>query len=1087
MKLIALLLVVSCLHINAAVHSQSITLNQRDATLEEALQEIRNQTGYFFWYDHDVLKHCGQVSVHLKNASIEEALNALVRKKPIAWRIVGDQVISLQYVPISEPLNSNPAEVRVKQSEITGRVTDELGAPLPGVSVQVKGTTQGTQTDLEGNFSLRVTGENVSLVFSLIGYQEEEIDVGQRTVINVRLKSDVEALEEVVVTALGITKEAKALAYTTQNIKGEDLSRVKDMNYINSLAGKVAGAIITKGTMGPGSASRVLIRGNKSFTGSSSPLYVIDGVPSSIEFNPDDIESIQILPGASAAALYGSQAANGVVLITTKKGRKGVSTVDFSSSFTIEDAIDLPRLQTRYGRTDPQYNDSWGEIVENGSDGHLDEFFKTGLNAINSISFTSGNEAVQTYLSYANSTANGILPENKLSQHNFTLKVSSQYLDDRLSIDGAVNYVNRKIYNQNSIGGYSAITGVYSFPIDDDWSKYSGRNFEVWDPVRQAYVQNWPYIRNETFPSQNPYWVQHRNQTDDFSKKTVASFVGKYQALDWLDIQARLTYDFSEGHWEKRNYASTQGTIEGPNGGYGISESKSEGLFADLLIMVDKPLNQDLTISGMLGASDRIGKSAGLGLSSTVPTSLTFPNFFSVYALNGLFNKSEYLHETETRAVFGSATLGYKSRLFLDLTARNEWTSTVSIPFFYPSAGLSYILRDGGSDVLPYAKLRASYSEVGNSLPFGIDNLRPPYALDNAGNIIGRGTLPYFDGTDSVQLKPERTRSFEFGTDLRFFNGKLSLNVTYYNARTFDQVFQIQAPAGAGAANFWINGGVIDNRGIEGVLSYNTTLGDVRWQSTLNFSHNKNRILELSDRLNAEYFSLSFHSHGGQVGIRLKRPVDGEYGAFGDMYGHAYVKDENGNYQLNDEGLPLISTNPDQFLGNANPDFLAGINNQFAYRNFTLSFLVDSRFGGSIFNRTELWLDYKGLSERTGKARDRGGVMVNGELVEARDFYLNQTGAGQTPAASEYFFSATNIRMRELSFGYDVPTNSRAIGNLNISFIARNLFFLYKEAPFDPEIGVGTSPGNEGHADFALPSTRSFGLSLKATFSANRN
>lgn len=311
-----------------------------------------------------------------------------------------------------------------------------------------------------------------------------EVTVGDNSTIEVALEPDTKALEEVVVTALGISKEAKALTYATQKVGGEELTKVKDLNFVNSLAGKVAGAIITRGTMGPGSATRVLIRGNKSFTGNSSPLYVIDGVPSSIEFNPDDIESIQILTGASAAALYGSQAANGVVLITTKKGKKGISKIDYSTSYTLETATDLPKLQTTYGRTDPQYNDSWGQKVSNGSDRHIREFFKRGVNAINSIAFSSGADNAQYYLSYANSYASGILPNNIHKQHNFTLKISSQFFDNRLNIDGSINYVNRKTYNQNSTGGYSAITGVYSFPIDDDWSKYSGENFVVWDPVR---------------------------------------------------------------------------------------------------------------------------------------------------------------------------------------------------------------------------------------------------------------------------------------------------------------------------------------------------------------------------------------------------------------------------------------------------------------------------------------------------------------------------------------------------------------------------------------------------------------------------
>lgn len=1056
-----------------------ISVNADNQNFGVVLSKIERSGHVKFSYDPELIP---KEKINFKAG--KEPLSSVLNKLLKPYRL--QYTVHNKFIILSKESNQSKLSHELNESTdrtVNGIVSDESGGVLPGVSILVKGTMRGTTTDANGKFTLTSLNDADILSFSFVGFLTQDVVLGESTFLEISLKTASQSLNEVVVTALGISKEAKSLTYSTQKIKSEDLSTVKDLNYVNSLAGKVAGAIITKGTMGPGSATRVLIRGNKSFTGSSSPLYVVDGVPTSIEFNPDDIESIQILPGASAAALYGSQAANGVVLITTKKGQKGVSKIDFSTSFTLEEAIDLPKLQTSYGRTDPKFNDSWGDKVTNGSDRHIKEFFKTGQNRINSIAFTSGNDVLQTYLSYSNSAASGILPENKFSQNNFTVKVSSQYLDNRLTIDGSVNYVNRKIYNQNVIGGYSAITGIYSFPIDDDWSKYSGSNFEVWDPVRQLNVQNWPYIRNETFPSQNPYWVQNRNQMDDFSNKTIASFVAKYKILEGLNIQARTTYDFSSSHWERRNYASTQSTIEGPNGGYGIGDSKSDGLFTDLLLLLDKPLNKDFNISGLLGVSNKTGNSSGASFSSTVPTSLTFPNYFSVFALNGLFNKSEYLQKTRSFAAFGNATVSYRDRLFVDVTARNEWTSTVSIPFFYPSVGLSYIVKESGSDFLTHAKLRGSYSEVGNSLPFGIDNQRPPYALDNAGNIIGRGTLPFFDGTDTLQLRPERTRSFEFGADLRFFRNKLNVSLTYYNARTSDQVFQIQAPAGAGAANFWINGGVIDNRGIEGIVSYNANIGGIKWLPSLSFSHNKNRILELSDRLNSDFFSLSFHSHGGQVGIRLMRPVDGNYGEFGDMYGRTYLRDANGDYEVNDEGLPKLSPNPDVYLGNANPDFLAGLNNTFAYKNFTVSFLVDARFGGAIFNRTEMWLDYKGLSERTGQARDQGGVRVNDKVIDTKSFYLNQTGAGQTPAASEYFYSATNVRLRELSLGYNFATRGKVIDNLSISFIARNLFFLYKNAPFDPEIGVGSSPGNEGHASFVLPSTRTLGLSLKTTLS----
>lgn len=1084
--------------------------SRQQMSLIEAIEEISKEYGVYFTMDMTLVSN---IIVHFDRKeynSVEGAISGVLAGTQLAYKIY-----DLRYVIIyrsdeegleslkemakhleglisdgeenigRKPRNRRTTPIlatRQKQInlrrpsiDVTGTIFTDDGEPLIGATILVKGSNRGTTTDIDGKFHLQDVEENAVLILSYTGYQSMEVAVEGQTVLSLVLHQNSQTLDEVVVTALGISKESKSLTYATQKVGGEELSKVKDLNFVNSLAGKVAGAIITKGTMGPGSTTRVLIRGNKSFTGSSSPLYVIDGVPSSIEFNPDDIESIQILPGASAAALYGSQAANGVVLITTKKAKIGVTTIDFSSSLVLEEVNYLPDLQTKYGRTVPQYNDSWGTQVTNGSDKHLRDFFRTGINKINSISFSNGTDNSQTYLSYANSSSKGVLPENKLSQHNFTLRQSSEFFDDRLTINGSVNYVNRKVFNQNSTGGYSSITGIYSFPIDDDWSKYDERNFEIWDPVRLTYVQNWPYVRNETIPSQNPYWVQKRNETDNFEDKILTSFVAKYRILDWLHLQGRATYDFTVNHYEKRNHASTQATIEGPNGGYGIVDSEAKGLYTDLLLLGSKAFS-NLSVSGVLGLSSLRKKDARLSLSSTVPTSLTYPNFFSVYALNGLFDKSERLRETLTEAVFGSISFDYGGRIYFDLTGRKEWSSTVGESFFYPSIGLGYVLKQTSSDLLSYAKLRGSFSEVGNSLAFGIANQAPPYALDNNGNIIGHSTLPFFNGTDTISLKPERTRSFEIGTDLRFVDNSVSLSVTYYIARTYDQVLSIQAPTGSGAQNFWINGGVIENSGIEGILSARLRFGKLSWSPTINFFHNKNRILELSDLLDAEYFVVGFHRTHGNY---LTRPKDGQYGSFGDLFGKEYLRDENGNHVVDDSGLPMISNSSDNFIANANPDFFLGINNSLSYRNWKFSFLVDCRFGGYVFDRTEVWLDYKGLSKRTGDARDNGGVLVNGNLVNSKAYYINQTGAGLFPVLSEYLFDMTNVRLRELSFGYTFNKIGNSIENLSLSFIGRNLFFFYKNSPFDPEVGVGSSPSQEGNASFVLPSTRTFGLSVK--------
>lgn len=1095
--------------------------NQQNATLQlgKALQKVTEVFHNQFIYEQ-LLVDSKTISYNeeaLKGKTLEEVLKELLYPNGLVFLYVGENYYSIvpkdrfqenmEAVKVgNEAGNTALLSDKVKQDiNITGRVTDSLGNPMAGVSVHVDGTASGTTTDNNGEYSISVP-ENAVLVFSYVGFATQQIPVNGQSTVNVQLTSEEGQLQAVVVSALGVVKSAKSITYATQNVSGEEVTKVKDPNFMNTLAGKAAGVVITKGGGGPGSSSRILLRGNKSILGNNSPLYVIDGVPmnnamgsqtSSLygafdggdaisNINPEDIQSIQILQGASAAALYGSLAANGVILVTTKKGRKGVARIDASSTAIFEDPIGLPQLQTTYGQSDPALNDSWGPKITNGSDRHLKEFFRTGSNYINTVSISNGNDLGQFYLSYANTQVKGIVPENHLTKHNITLRGTTQLLNNRLTLDASFNYINQKVYNRPQAGfNFSPIFPLYSFPTGDDWSKYSGSNYEVWDPVRQMYVQNWPYIRNETLNSQNPYWIQNRDQNDLFRIRTISAVTARYKILDWLNIQARVTYDRVEDSYEQRVSASTDPIEAGINGGYATSRTNNNQLYNDVLLTGNKNISKNISLSGTLGFSNTQNNYSNISLSSTVATSLSYPNFFSVYALNGPFNKSESKTSISNQAAFGNLTFGYKERLYLDVTGRNEWSSTVAQSFFYPSVGLSYIVfnNPANTGILSYAKVRGSFAQVGNSLPFGVSSFAPPYTLDNTGNINGRDALPYFNGTDTLELKPERTKSYEFGADLRFLQDKLSLSVTYYNATTYDQVFQIQAPAGSGAANFWINGGTILNKGIEAILSYNAELTkNLSWSSTLTFSRNKNQIRELSSLLNADRFVLNSYDATRLVALFLTRPVDGKYGSYGDMFGKVYMKDDKGNYLTDSAtGLPLLSQNADQYIGNANPIFLMGFNNTFTFKGVSLSFLIDSRFGGGVASAIERWLDYKGLSKRTAIARDNGGVMVNGKLVDAKAFYYNQTGAGSQGAVSEYFFDATNIRLRELSIGYSLPKFSNTIKDISISLVGRNLFFFYKKAPFDPEVSINASNGLQGIEAYNLPSTRSYGLSLRVT------
>lgn len=1109
-----------------SIEEVKISLYLKDATLQKAFISIEKKSDFKFVTSIERIDKKKKVSVTLENKTVKEALETILAGTGLGYTQINNNII-INNKPVSRAaVVETPVAPTSKAlaKEVNGTVKDAKGAGIPGTNILLKGTTVGTTTNVEGKFSINVPDDNAILIISSIGYASQEVTVGGRSSIDIVLDDDVKQLGEVVVTALGIEKDSKSVTYAQQNVGGEELTRVKDPNMVNSLAGKAAGVVITKGTGGPGSSSKVLLRGNKSITGNNQPLYVIDGIPMNnangaqgstlfdtrdagdaiSNLNPEDIENISILKGASAAALYGSQAANGVILVTTKKGRKGFASINFSSTANFENPIALPQVQTTYGQgyggaANTAVNDSWGPKITNGSDKHLKDFFQTGKTFVNSLSITNGNDIGQFYVSYANTKANGIVPQNDYNRHNVNLRGTTQLFQNRLSLDGSVNYIEQKVYNRPQSGFYfSPIFSLYLFPTGDDFSKYSGSKFEKWDESRLMNVQNWPYIKNEASSNQNPYWLANRNQSDQFRNRTIYSFAAKWAINDWLNLQGRTTYDKVQDSFELRQYASSDPTLVGSNGGYRKNLTNTDQLYSDVLLSGTKTFGKDLFVSATLGFSNTQNTFYDLNVGNNGATNtLSYPNYFSVYALQssatkGYFNATESLQKRLSQALFGTATVGFKETFFLDLTARKEWSSTVDQSFFYPSVGLSYVLTEHlkPTDLLSFAKIRASYAEVGNALPFGVANWTPPYSLSNDENVNGRNNLPFFNGNDTLNLKPERTRSYEIGTELRFFKDKLSVNFTYYNATTYDQVFQILAPPGSGATNFWINGGTIRNKGFESTISYKADLGGgVTWTPGINLSRNVNEIRELSNLLKANWFVLQAAGSTRMLQLFLAKPgipnLGGrEYGSYGDLFGKTYQRDDNGNIKYNETtGLPLLSPGTDQYLGNANPKFLMGFNNQFKYKNLTLSFLVDGRFGGKIASMTEQWLDFKGLSKRSGEARDAGGVMVNGKQIPAETYYNFISGKGDVAAAAEeYMFSATNVRMRELALGYTFPKVSKAIKDISVSFISRNLFFFYKDAPFDPEVSITTANAMQGVEGFSIPATRSYGVTVRATF-----
>ncbi|GAA0541358.1 TonB-dependent receptor [Chitinophaga japonensis] len=997
------------------------------------------------------------------------------------------------------------AHIAVEQ-EITGTVRDAQGTPLPGVTVQVKGTSKGTQTNGDGVFKISANPGDV-LVFSSIGFVATEVTVGNSSTMSVTLQGNVRGLNELVVTALGVKKAPKALTYSQQRIGGEELTTAKDPNLMNSLNGKVAGVNINRSSGGAGGSVKVILRGNKSAQGSNQPLYVIDGIPMTnftvqqpnstwggdgnisyapgrdggdgiSNLNPEDIESISVLKGASASALYGSQAANGVILITTKKGKAGATKVDFSSSFMMDKVAIKPKFQDAYGQDPDAATNSWGPSI-NGAKDNLDDFFRTGNTWINSIGLSGGTEKMQTYFSYANTRSEGVMPGNDLRRHNITFRESASFLDGRLKLDGSANVIIQKINNAPVTGLYfNPLTGLYLFPRGMDLQPYKD-NYEVFNDVRQINLQNWPF--NEDV-QQNPYWIVNRNTSQTERTRTLFSASARYEFNDWLNIQARGNMDRTNDTYDAQIYAGTQGVLAGPNGRYIMNNLTTTQFYGDVILNMNRSFN-DFKLNLLLGSSITDTRTKGLRADS-YNGSLYVANFFVLQNMTpGSQFNTEPARRQQLQAVFGNASLSYKDLVFLDLTGRNDWSSNLSFTpngsYFYPSAGLSFILHDlfHLPEPVSYAKLRGSYSVVGNSVPIYVTH--PVNKLGTSGGTFDFNTIQPF-----TDLKPEKTKSLEIGTEWRFLDNQLSFDLTYYKTNTTNQYFQIAVPPGTGYSFRYINAGDIQNSGIEVMLGYNLVQSKFfKWNTTVNYSMNNNEVKELAP--NIDQFILTDPGSNSYTSL-IKAG-----GSYGDIYGTVLERDEQGRVIIGTNGTPKVSATQ-QWIGNPNPKWQLGWNNSFNIRDFSVNFLVDGKFGGQVLSLTQAMLDQYGVSEASGNARANGGVDINGvtedtkepvSKADAKSWY--KTIGGRAGVSGEYIYSATTVRLREVSLGYSLPASvlkNSFVKNLRLSLIGRNLVYFHRDAPYDPEVTMSTGNGLSGVDVFSLPATRSFGLNLNVTF-----
>lgn len=986
----------------------------------------------------------------------------------------------------------NAQNEKGKPRNISGVISDNGGEPLIGVTVVEKGTNNGTVTDFDGNYKITTQTAHPVLVFSYVGYQSKEVSVTDNK-LNVTLDDSAQELGEVVVTALGIKRSEKALSYNVQKIGNEAITTVKSANFMNSLSGKVAGVNINASSAGMGGATRVVMRGPKSISQSNQALYVIDGIPVTgrsqgelkgdammyanqpgsegiADINPEDIESISVLSGPAAAALYGSAAAQGVIMITTKKGKEGKVSVQISNSTQFAKPFVMPEFQHSYINR-PGEVKTWGDKAESAFGAYdPEDFFNTGTNIQNNVSLTAGTDKNQTYLSLGTTNAKGIIPNNTYDRYNFAFRNTTSFLNDRMHFDFSFNYILERDKNLTAQGQwFNPLTSLYLFPRGESFDAI--RMFEVYDPVRKIYVQNWNY--GDALKMQNPYWVAHRmNRTNKRSRYMVSGSL-KYDILDWMNVTGRLRWDDAYTLQEDKRFASTLKLFAPSDYGfYGYDKINDQTLYGDLMLNINKTLG-DFSISSNLGASmSRLsyhvsGFQGGLKAPSNVftPNAIDYGN--ATNDNRPIFE--QYKHYINS--LFLSAEFGYKSMLYLTLTGRNDWDSalhgTAQSSFFYPSVGLSAIVTEMCKlpQVINYLKVRGSWASVGSAIEPNLSSAWR-YEYNPASGTYKTVTYKF-----PQKFYPERTDSWEAGVTARLFNNAFTVDLTFYQSNTRKQTLLRDVTSGAAGFNKeYIQTGNIRNRGLELSIGYAQTWNQFTWNSTLTYSMNRNKIIELLENPNEVVRQAGLSG----CGVVLKKG-----GTMGDIYTYTdFKRDAEGNIALDANGNVMQTNlaNP-QYRGSVLPKGNIGFSNDFSWKGFNLGFVITARLGGICMSQTQAILDEYGVSKASAESRDNGGIAVNTGKIPAEGYYA--VVGGDNPIWSEYIYSATNVRLQEAHIGYTFPKKWLLGKELSIGLTANNLFMIYRKAPFDPESTASTGTYYQGFDYFMQPSLRTVGFNIK--------
>ncbi len=1014
--------------------------------------------------------------------------------------------------------------VQAQTRLLKGRILSQQ-VPVVGATVSLQGTganTAGTASDNNGNFSLEVPAGDITLVVSSVGYVtlSNEVKRGENNIVINLGQKDAE-LDAVVVTALGITRKAKSIPYATQTIAAKTLTEVRDPNNIlNSLQGKIAGAMITQSSGGVGSGARIVLRGNRSIQGTNSALVVIDGVPIYSEvfnnmastINPDDIESMTVLKGASAAALYGSQAGNGVLVITTKKGAKDRVSVNFTSNVVRESAFSLPAMQNQYGQgtggvLDGTSGSNWGAKLEGQNyKNHLGEdrsysahpdnvkdFFRTGWNYNNSISVSGGSEKAQTYLSYTNNNIKGIIPSNDLMKHVVNLRLSNQ-ISQRFSTDAKVTYLKQNIANIPRSGeGNTPMMDIIQ--MSRNISSNDARRYETVDlfgvPNRTPFPSTIPGLYG------NPYWVANNDQAEEDRDQILGFLSAKYKIASWLDLTGRANLDRTIYKRATRTKLNTLAYAMTNGGAYVETDLTTMQQWYDVILNGRNDIGDNFKIDYSAGAIyqesllEGVAKNSG-GLSKT--------NMFNL-AFARLTTSSFSYSKIQTQSVFGQFNIGYKNRLFLDGSVRNDWDSRLPSPhsYQYYSTGLSAILSDMVKlpTAISFLKLGLNYAEVGNGGQFGVINETYTFTAG-----LSEGMLQRSPTLAMKNLKPEIVRNIEANVEARFLGNRLGFELSFYKSNSFNQLLQITVPSASGYTAMYLNAGNIENTGVELVLNAVPVMnGQFKWETNLNVGLNKNKVISLAEGMNEVY--LGSHMDWGARGM-VK--VGGSYG---ELIGHRWARDNNGTLLVKANGTPMSTAESGtgtSVLGNFNPKAVLGLTNTFTYKALSLRLLVDGRVGGIIMSGTEQNMSHTGLTEPTANYREGGwnlgGVdkqssSVNVDIT-AQQFWQSVSGKRNSGIGELFAYDATNFRVREMALGYSLPVQklfkNNVVKGITVSAVFRNLLWIYRGSSlfdipgigkrkmwYDPDVAGGN--GNNMGIDYGnYPSTRTAGLTVNVNF-----